>query len=226
MSKKPLQIAIDGPVGSGKGTIALALAKKLNMTHIYTGAMYRALTLACLKENIDVNSEEKVFELLKKISIELKPTKFDTRVLLNNEDVSDEIFLPKVANKVSIVSVHPSVRKEMVSLQKKIINKKNAIIEGRDIATSVAPHADLKIYLTADVKTRAQRRLTQLKDRGVITTFEKVLEDTQKRDKIDSGREVSPLTITPDSFVLDNTNLTIEETVDQILEKLKEKSLI
>lgn len=225
MSKKNLVIAIDGPVGVGKGTLAVRLAKKLGANYLYTGGMYRALTLACLMKGIDVNDEGKVFNLLQNLDIDVIPTESETRVFMDGEEVTDEIFSFEVNANVSIISAYARVRKEMVARQKKMAEGKDIIIEGRDSATDVAPHADLKIYLTADINIRAQRRLKQLQKRGVNVPIEHVLEEIKKRDAKDMGREASPLKIVPDSYVIDTTNLTIEETVERVINKLHEMDL-
>lgn len=223
---KNLTIAIDGPVGSGKGTLAVALAKKLGAFYLYTGGMYRALALACLRQNIDPHSEEKVLDLLGKISIELKIANLGTKVFLNNVDISDEIFSLEVTKKVPTVAAFSKVRIEMVKRQKKLIEDKTVVVEGRDSSTDVTPNADLKIYLTADIKTRTKRRLKQLAKRDVNITFDEVEYDVKERDRLDSTRYASPLKIVPDAYILDTTNLSIEETVNKVLEKLKEKELL
>lgn len=226
MTNKKIVIAIDGPVGVGKGTLAVVLAKQLGAEYLYTGSMYRALTLACLKNNIDIYSENEVFNLLKKVSIEIKLTDLETRVFLEGKEISDEIFSQEIANKVPTVAAFPSVRKEMVLRQKQMAKNKSIVIEGRDSATDVAPNADLKIYLTADVAVRAKRRLKQLQKRGLNIRLEDVLRQVQQRDKTDMGRKASPLRITSDAFVIDTTHLTVEETVKKVAEKLREKKLI
>lgn len=223
---KTITIAIDGPVGVGKGTLAVALAKKLGAEYLYTGSMYRALTLACLRNNIDIYNENEVSNLLKKISMKIQLTDLETRVFLDGKEISDDIFSQEVTNKVPIVAAFPSVREEMVLRQKQMSEGKNIIIEGRDSATDVAPNADLKLYLTADVAIRAQRRLKQLQKRGFSISFEDVLRQVQQRDKQDMERKASPLRITADAFVIDTTNLTVEETVEKAMKKLKEKNLI
>lgn len=229
MSEKRITIAIDGPVGVGKGTLALTLAKRLNAEYLYTGGMYRALALACLRGKVDLNNEEAVFNLLKNISIELKliehKNRFDTQVFLDGADVSSDIFLPEVSSKTAVVAAFSRVRKEMVIRQKKIAQGKNIVVEGRDISTDVLPEANLKIYLTADINIRVERRLKQLKERGVNVSFEDVLREIQERDRRDQERLASPLMIVPGAYVLDTTNLTIEQTVEKVMEKLKEKSL-
>ena len=228
---KPIKIAIDGPVGSGKGTLAIALAKRLNATYVYTGAMYRELALACFREGADFKSEESVLEVLSKVSIELKQIGDEIRAILNGEDVSNEIFKPNVSKLVPIVAAFPGIRKEMVLRQKKMTEEitnsgKSVIMEGRDIATNVIPNADIKIYLTADVKNRAGRRLKQFADRGIEVNFNDVLRDLEQRDKHDTERVASPLRVAENAVVVDTTNDTIDQTVDKIMGKLKEKNLL
>lgn len=224
MNKK-LIIAIDGPVGVGKGTLAVRLAKRLGANYLYTGGMYRALTLACLMKGINIDDEKEVFSLLKKISLDVIVTDFETRVFIEGGEVTDEIFSFEVNAKVSTVAAYPRVRKEMVKRQKKMTEGVNIVVEGRDIATDVVPHADFKIYLTADVNVRAERRLKQLQKRGVNVTLEGVLDEIKKRDKKDMERDTSPLRIVPDAYVIDTTDLTIDETVEKVINKLHEKNL-
>lgn len=227
----PIKIAIDGPVGSGKGTLALALAKKLDALYINTGAMYRGLALSCLREKIDIADENKVLELLNKISIKLKPTEGGTKAFLNNEDVSLEIFKPYISKIASDVAAFSKVRKEMVVRQRKMAkeavkSRKSVVMEGRDITTDVIPDADIKIYLTADIKTRAQRRLRQFEEKGIKMQFNNVLRDLGDRDKKDTQRSASPLRIVKDAVVMDTTNDTIDQTVEKVMFKLKEKNLL
>lgn len=228
---KPIKIAIDGPVGSGKGTLAIAVSKKLNAVYVYTGAMYRELALACFREKTDFKNEDKVLEILAKVSIELSQTEDGIKAFLNGEDVSDEIFKPNVSKLVPIVAAFPRIRKEMVLRQKKmaeeaIDSEKSVVMEGRDITTEVIPNADIKIYLTADIKKRAERRLRQFSDRGVKINFDDVLRDLEERDRQDTQRFVSPLKVAKDAVVIDTTNDTIDQTVDKVMKKLKEKNLI
>ncbi len=228
---KPIKIAIDGPVGSGKGTLAVGLAKKLNALYVYTGAMYRELGLACLRQKIDIKDENKVLTVLSKISIDLKQTSEGIKAFLNGEDVSEEIFKPHVSKMAADVAVFPKVRKEMVLRQRKMAEEaikigKSVVMEGRDITTDVIPDADIKIYLTADIKKRAERRLKQFENRGIKIQFEDVLRDLEERDRQDTQRSASPLRIVKDAVVIDTTNDAVDETVSRILKELKNKDLI
>lgn len=228
---KPIKIAIDGPVGSGKGTLAIVLSKKLNAFYVYTGAMYRELGIACLREKINIKNEDEVLSVFNKISIELKEADNGTKAFLNGEDVSAEIFKPYAEKASSDVAVFPKIRKEMVLKQRKIaenmINSgKSIVMEGRDIATDVIPNADLKIYLTADIKVRAQRRFDQFKNKGIIIKLEDVLRDLKERDRRDTQRMASPLKINKEAIVIDTTNNTIDQTANEVIVRLKEKNLI
>lgn len=228
---KNFSIAIDGPVGSGKGTLAVALAKRLNAFYVYTGAMYRELTLACLRAKVNINNEEEILKVFKNISIELKNTDYGVRAFLDGLEVSDEIFQPIVSKMVPIVAAFSKVRKEMVLRQQKTAKEaieegKNVLMEGRDIATDVLVDADMKIYLKADIAVRVQRRLKQLTERGIKTSFEEVLKDIQERDRQDTERIASPLRIVKDAIVIDTTNDTIDDTINKVMDKLKERNLI
>jgi len=231
MNKKNISIAIDGPVGSGKGTLAIALAKKLNAFYVYTGAMYRELALACLREGVDFANEDQIFEVLGRASIELKQINDGIRAILNGEDVSEEIFQPTVSKLAPIVAAFSRIRKEMVRRQQRMMEEainsgKSIVMEGRDITTHVIPNADIKIYLTADVEKRAKRRSKQFGDKGVNVNFDDVLKDLKERDRHDMQREASPLRITHDAIVIDTTNDTVDQTVKKTIDKLKERNLI
>ncbi|NMB56960.1 (d)CMP kinase [Candidatus Beckwithbacteria bacterium] len=225
-----LQIAIDGPVGAGKSIIANLLSKKLGIVYVYTGAMYRAVAYLGLRNNLSLeNNEEKIFTLLQKAEIELTPTDQKDRVcnvLIDGEDVSDELFTPEVSWGSSVVATYPKIRQELVKRQQKIAQGQSVIMEGRDIALRVLPEAQIKIFMTADVKVRAQRRWRDLQKKGYQKTYEEVLNETIDRDYQDSHRETDPLKKVAEAWVLDTTNLTIEEVVDLICQKIKEKGLI
>lgn len=231
MNNKNISVAIDGPVGSGKGTLAIALSKKLNAIYVYTGAMYRELALACFREKTNLESESKVLEVLNRISIELKQVRNEIKAFLNGEDVSTEIFGPNISKLVPIVAAFPKVREEMVLRQKKMASNainsgKSVVMEGRDITTDVIPDADIKIYLTADIKKRVERRLRQFVDRGIKINFDDVFKDVEERDRQDMQRLASPLKIAENAVVIDTTNDTIDQTVEKVIEELKKRNLI
>lgn len=225
MDNKAYSIAIDGPVAAGKGTIAPKLAKRLKGLYLYTGAMYRCVALFCLKKGIDLNNEGSVEYVLSKINIEFKKG----RILLNNEDVTEQIKKEKVAMGSSKVALYKGVRQKLVLYQKEIAQKAlskgiNVVAEGRDTATKVLPNASLKIFLTAKPEIRAERRLAQIKKRGEKEDFKKVLNDVVKRDQQDSKRKIDPLVQNPENygyFVLDNSGLSEEETIDAIVAKIE-----
>ena len=226
MAKK-FTIAIDGPVGVGKGTLAVGLAKKFGALYVNTGAMYRALTFLCLRKKINIKNEEEVLRNLKNSTIELEiDSNNNQKIFLNGEDVSREIFLPEVTNTVALISPFPSVRKEMVRRQRELLDKADKVVmEGRDITTEVVPNANLKIFLTADLDVRVRRRLRQLIKNGIDSTFKEVLKETEERDRRDTIRRASPLTITESAYVLNTTDLSIEETVDKVVEKMKGRGI-
>lgn len=222
---KNIVIAIDGPVCSGKGTLSVRLAQKLNFLYLYTGGMWRTLTLAAIRRGIDLKNQDEILELLNSIEINLKTVNGETRIFLGDEDTTDRIFDPSVSSQTPIVAAHQKVREEMVRRQRDIVKGKSAVIEGRDIATHVAPDADIKIYLTADVEVRARRRLKQYEEKGIDKNFEEVLRETIDRDKMDSERDASPLFVSSDAIVIDTTNDLIDDTVEKVISVLKEKGL-
>jgi len=225
--KDNIQIAIDGPAGSGKGTLALILAKKLNAIHIYTGGMYRALALYCLRNKLDISNEEDVVAALENIEIDLKTNSDSTtRIILNNEDITEDITLIEVSNAVPVVSKYEKVRVLMVKKQRQIADGKKSIMEGRDIATVVLPNADLKIFLDADVDIRAQRRFDQLKDKNPNISIEDIKRDVTERDRKDEQRSFSPLKPTEDSFIIDTTNDKVGDTVEKVMSELKNRRLL
>jgi cytidylate kinase len=227
VSVVPLQIAIDGPVASGKSTIAKLLAERLNLTYIDTGAMYRTLALAALRANIPWDHEEAVAELAQQIKIRLaRPVgdKKDGRsvsVYLNNEDISWKIRELNIGEGASQVAVHPSVRKILVSLQQQLCEGKRVVMEGRDIGSKVLPQADLKIFMIADQAERVKRKRRQLKQVGETVSKKEVLADVVSRDTREMNREIDPLRPTLDAWQLDTTNLTIDQVVDKIVTHVK-----
>lgn len=218
--QKYIIIAIDGPAASGKSSVAKRLADNLGFLYVDTGAMYRAITLYALDNGIE-NNEKAIIDSLKDIKLSLKYNNGTTRVFLNGEEVTEQIRTPRVGAKVSDVSTIKEVRKELVKLQRKMGENTNLVVEGRDTTTVVFPKADIKIFLTADVNERAKRRLLEFKQKGVDISLEEVAENIKNRDKIDSGREISPLSKAEGAFELNTTNLTVEEEIDKILQEVK-----
>jgi len=219
MSEK-LIIAIDGPAGSGKSTTAKLLAQKLGYLYIDTGAMYRAVTLYAIRNNI-LGDEDKIIEMAKKLNIELKFEKGQTKVFVDGIDVSEDIRSLEVNQNVSPVSKIEGVRKILVQKQKEIGKNGGVVMEGRDITTVVFPNADVKIYLTATIDERARRRALEFEQKGQQVDIEKVKQNILERDRIDSSRDVSPLTKSPDAIEIDTSNLSIEEQVELILQETK-----
>lgn len=220
-----MQIAIDGPVAAGKGTVAYEVGKKLNILNVDTGAMYRAVTLLAKENKLDLKDEGMIVKLLKKSKISLEPSSKNSPhkclVFLNGRNITNFIRTPEISRGVSIIATLPKVRKIMVVLQKKIAQNRSVIMEGRDITTRVLPEADLKIFLTAIAGTRAKRRQLELREQGIEKPLDEILKETLERDKRDSTRKTDPLQITKDSWVLDTTRLTINQVVNKILEKVK-----
>jgi len=215
-------IAIDGPAGAGKSTVAKRVAKILNILYIDTGAMYRAITLKAINNKIDINDEKEIVNMAKNSRIELKHTSSALKVYLDGKDVTKQIREPKVSRFVSEVSQIVPLRKIMVKLQRKIARShKGAILEGRDIGTVVFPDADYKFYLDANFKERIKRRYKELKESDRNITLEAVKKNILKRDRIDSTRSYAPLRKAEDAIYIDTTNIGIEEVVKRILKEIK-----
>lgn len=209
-------VAIDGPAGSGKGTITKLVGKRLNLIYIDTGAMYRCVTLECLKRNVKVEELEKVADLLENIDIQFVSQDDEQRVLLNGEDVTLEIRSKPVNEYVSPVATVGIVREKMTYLQRKMSESKDVIMEGRDIGTSVFPNADVKVYLDATPEERANRRYKQNVENGIVSSYEEILTNVKERDYIDSHRKLSPLKQADDAIYVDSTCMSIDEVVDEI----------
>lgn len=221
--KKNIQIAIDGPAGAGKSTIAKIVAETLGFTYIDTGAMYRAVTYKAMKQNIHLNDEAKLAEMLAHSTIALKPSPQGQLVFLDGEDVSAEIRSNEVTASVSEVAAHPKVREQLVAQQQKLAENGGVVMDGRDIATHVLKNAELKIFMSATVEERARRRFIDNEKRGIASSIEKLQEEIALRDKMDSEREASPLIQAEDALFLDTTDLSIEEAAQAILTLAKEK---
>lgn len=219
MSKK-LIIAIDGPAGSGKSTTAKLVATKLNYTYIDTGAMYRAVTLFALRNELMGKTNE-IIEMANELDIVLRFVDGETKITVNGQDVSKEIRSFEVNSNVSEISTIEGVRKILVKKQQQMGKDGGVVMEGRDITTVVYPNAEVKIFLTAGIDERAVRRAKEFLEKGTEVPIEKVKENLKNRDFIDSNREASPLTKTPDSIEIDTSNTTIDEQVELILEEVK-----
>ena len=206
-------IAIDGPAGSGKGTLAKALAERLNLVNIDTGATYRCLALKVLREGIALEDEDLIVELSKTIAIDLKQ---DGTVFLDGEDVTKEIRSKEVTQIVSPISSIVRVRKNMVDIQRKIAEGKDVVMEGRDITTVVFPKAKYKFYLDAALESRAQRRFKETQEKGIDMSYQEVYNNIEERDYNDMNKEVGALKRTKEQIYIDTTNLTVEEEVEII----------
>ena len=217
-------VGIDGPSGTGKGTVTKRLAKKYNLLNIDTGATYRCVTLEMLRKNIQLDDEEKIAKMLQDINIEMKNIDGNLHVFLDGEDVSEEIRGKEVSQNVSQVSSIKQIRLEMAKLQRKMAQGQDTIMEGRDICTVVFPTADIKIYLDADDEERAKRRYKQNQEKGIDMSFEEVLENIRKRDKIDKEKEYGALKVAPGAHVIDSTNMSIKQ-VEKEISKLIDKKL-
>ncbi len=220
-----MKIAIDGPSGAGKSTIAKAVAAKLNYTYIDTGAMYRAIGLFALENNINIeNGCEDIMPFLDNVQIELVYIKGTQHVILNGKDVSTEIRTPSVSSAASKVGAIGSVRVKLVDMQREMSEKIDVIMDGRDIGTNVLPNAEIKIFLTASAVKRAERRYKELIEKGQDVMFDDVLEDMRIRDKNDSERKISPLKKADDAIELDTSELTLEESIKAVNDIVAEKT--
>lgn len=218
------KVAIDGPSGAGKSTIARKVSSLLGFIYIDTGAMYRAAALACLNKKIIIKENpEAATDVVNNISIDIDHIDGAQRIFLDGEDVSDKIRTPEVSMGASDVSAIPDVRKKLVSLQRELAKSKDVIMDGRDIGTHVLPDADVKIFLTASSEIRAERRLKELVEKGIDTSFETVLKDIKDRDTQDSTRATSPLKKADDAIELDTSSLSFDESVAAVLDIINNK---
>lgn len=217
-----MKIAIDGPAGAGKSTVAKKVAEELTYVYIDTGAMYRSITLKALREGIDVRNADALQSLLQTTKIDLQKQSDRQIVLLDDEDVTEEIRSLDVTNNVSEVAKHAEVRKEMVKRQQKLSEKHSVVMDGRDIGTHVIPNAQVKIFLIASVDERAKRRHEENVSKGMASDIEQIKKEIEQRDLLDSQREVSPLKKAVDAIEVDTTTMTIDEVVDAILTIVRE----
>lgn len=220
-----ISIAIDGPSGAGKSTISRAAAKRFGFIYVDTGAIYRTIGFASKLRGIDVSDSEAVISMLPELTIELSYSESgEQRMLLNGTDVSQDIRLPEVSMLASKVSAIPEVREYLVDMQRKMAELYDVVMDGRDIGTVILPDADLKIFLTAGTEDRAKRRYEELLQKGVMTTFESVLDDLIKRDEQDTQRAAAPLKAADDAVLLDTSGNTLEQSVREVCRLISEKT--
>lgn len=216
-----MNIAIDGPAGAGKSTIAKALAKKIGYIYVDTGAMYRAIALYIIENDIDVNDEDKVAQACDRIDIQIRYENETQQVYLNGRNVSTDIRKEEVGNMASAAASKKAVRDRLLDLQRDIAAKNNVVMDGRDIGTFVLPAAEFKYFLTASVKTRADRRYKELIEKGEEADIAKIEADIEKRDYQDMNREIAPLKQAEDAIFIDSSYMTIDEVVTFMSDKIK-----
>lgn len=214
-------VAIDGPAGAGKSTIAKKVAKQMNFIYVDTGAMYRAMALHLLKRGIDPADSEAVSEACKDADITIEYRDREQLVLLNGENVTGSLREERVGNMASVSSANPQVREKLLELQRKLARTSDVVMDGRDIGTCILPNADVKIYLTASVRTRAQRRYDELREKGVSGDLEKIEQDISERDERDMKREIAPLKQAEDAVLVDSSHMNIEEVTEAILKEIR-----
>ena len=218
-----IRIAIDGPSGSGKSTLAKAVARELGIIYVDTGALYRTVGYHVFANGMDPNNYEEVKALLPSIHIELKYDNGAQRVILNGEDLGDKIRLPQMSMYASAVSAQPAVRAFLLEMQKKMARENSVVMDGRDIGTVIIPDADVKIFLTASNETRAKRRTLELQAKGIEVCYEDVLADMIERDKNDKNRDIAPAVPADDAIIFDNSVMTVEESLKEIVRLVNER---
>ncbi len=216
-------VAIDGPAGSGKGTVTKLIAKRMGLINLDTGATYRCVALETLRRGLTVEDKQKIIDLVDDLDIEFEYENDDIKVFLNGEEVTSEIRNMEVTKIVSQVSSIVPVRLKMVELQRRMAKGKDVIMEGRDIGTYVFPNADVKIYLDANVEERAKRRFKENQEKGIEGSFEEILENIKLRDENDKNKEVGALKVADDAIIVDSSKLTIEEMTNRVEEIIKER---
>lgn len=212
-----INIAIDGPAGAGKSTIAKACAAKLGYVYVDTGAMYRSIALYMIEHGIDVSDEKLVSSEVSSVSLDISYADGEQRIFLNKKDVTDKIRTPEVSAAASAVSAYQKVRESLLSMQRNIAAKENVIMDGRDIGTTILPNADIKIFLTASADVRGMRRYKELTQKGIKIELESVIEDVKKRDKADMTRAVSPLRMASDAILIDSSDMSIDQVEEKIV---------
>lgn len=221
-----INIAIDGPAGAGKSSVAKAVSKKLGYKYIDTGAMYRTIAFYILENNIDYNLNK---DFLNKIKIDLKFINDEQHLFLNNTDITNKIRTEEISMLTSKISSKDYIRKFLLNLQKDISSKNNVIMDGRDIGSVILPNAQVKIFLTASAEKRAKRRFTELLEKGTICSYDKILEDIFKRDENDTTRKIAPLKMANDAILIDTSELNLEQSINTvyntIISKLNKKGM-
>lgn len=214
-------IAIDGPAGAGKSTIAKLVAKEKGFIYVDTGAMYRGLAVHFLKEGIHPEEKEKIAEACKNAKIEIGYENGFQHIYLNGEDITQLLRKEEVGNMASVSSAVPAVREKLLDLQRNLAKEKDVVMDGRDIGTHILPNADVKVFLTASVETRAKRRYDELKEKGTDCDFDEIAKDIAERDKRDMNRTISPLKQAEDAVLVDSSDMTIEEVTEAIIKLCK-----
>ncbi|GAB2692544.1 (d)CMP kinase [Paenibacillus thermoaerophilus] len=220
---KPFNIAIDGPAGAGKSTVARRVAEALGFVYVDTGAMYRAVTWNCLERGCDPDEDENVAKLARQCDIRLRPGENGQEVWVNGRNVTEEIRSAEVTSNVSRIAQNREVRELLADMQRRMAAEGGVVMDGRDIGTTVLPDAPVKVFLTASPRARAERRFLELKDKRPSLTVEELEKEIAERDRMDSEREVSPLVQAPDAVRIDSTNLKLEEVIGKILELCRTK---
>ena len=217
-------IAIDGPAGAGKSTIARRVAKELSFIYVDTGAMYRAMALYLLRKEVNKDDTEQIGNICQDAEISIEYQNGEQIVLLNDENVNSYLRTEEVGNMASVSSAVPRVREKLLSLQRKLARDLSVVMDGRDIGTTILPDADVKIYLTASSLTRAKRRYLELQEKGTVCNLDEIQKDIEERDQRDMNREISPLRQAEDAVLVDSSDLTIQQVVDRILQIFRSKT--
>lgn len=217
-------IAIDGPAGAGKSTIARRVAKELSFIYVDTGAMYRAMALYLLRRKVNRDDTEQIGNICQDAEISIEYQNGEQIVLLNGENVNSYLRTEEVGNMASVSSAVPRVREKLLSLQRKLAKDMSVVMDGRDIGTTILPDADVKIYLTASSLTRARRRYLELQEKGTVCNLDDIQKDIEERDQRDMNREISPLRQAKDAVLVDSSDLTIQQVVDRILQIFRLKT--
>ena len=217
-------IAIDGPAGAGKSTIARRVAKELSFIYVDTGAMYRAMALYLLRREVNKDDTEQIGNICQDAEISIEYQNGEQIVLLNDENVNSYLRTEEVGNMASVSSAVPRVREKLLSLQRKLARDMSVVMDGRDIGTTILPDADVKIYLTASSLTRAKRRYLELQEKGTVCNLNEIQKDIEERDQRDMNREISPLRQAEDAVLVDSSDLTIQQVVDRILQIFRSKT--